>query len=379
MRYEQFKATLLEKHEGKNQGIPISTKLPQLRKILTSFAPGESILLCGGTGVSKSRWTVKHVIIDSLKSMIENPNGMKVRVLYNTLEISSMEIYLMVCSYLFKTKLKKYYSREQMLNLLGDKQVNTEFFEDLEKIRPSLEFLSTWVTIVEDCRTPTAWFKYCEKVLLDLGTVVNGKYVKKNPNIHVIIVTDTLNSFTSEKNETKLIGMTKFSSDYNKMFLRNFYQCTTVTLQQLSKDSQTQMWSNTGKKVEEKLVPTSENLKDYRSSPDDSSTVLAIFAPARHGLKKWEGYDVELFGNKLLFLYSLKANFSELIKPIPLYAELGWLHFEEIPDNYKEPTLYEAFLKQHNLITTGVNLLQSPAKLQFEQLFNKENGTIELE
>lgn len=360
MKYEDFKQTLLDKHQGKNQGILINSSLPQLRKLLPSFAPGESILVCGGTGVSKSRWTVKHVIIDSLKYMLANPDGMKVRVFYNTLEIGAIEIYLMVCSYLFKTKLNKYYSREQMLNLLGAKEVNEEFFEDLEKIRSSLEFMSRWITIVEDCRTPTAWFKYCEKVLLDLGEVVEGKYIKKNPNIHVIIVTDTINSFSLEKNETKLAGMTRFSSEYSKMFLRNFYQCTTVTLQQLSKDSQTSQWSNKGEKIEEKLVPTSENLKDYRSSPDDSSTVVALFAPHRHHLKKWEGFDVNRFENKLLFMYSLKANFSELIKPIPIYAELGWLNFEEVPYEEEHPNLYDAFLKKHGIANTKSKFKFSP-------------------
>ena len=64
---------------------------------------------------------------------------------------------------------------------------------------------------------------------------------------------------------------------------------------------------------------------------------------------------------------------------IPIYTNYNTLTFEEVPNALTHPTLYKSFLKQKGLLEEGVSLV-SPAKLQFQQLFNKEeNGTIELE
>lgn len=380
MRYEQLRKTYEDRWKGLNQGIPVNSKYKRLREVIPSWDLGEATLLLGQSGSGKTRFIFKVLVLDSLKFMSKNPKK-KVRILFNSLELSELDFYSMLVCYLFKEKLGIVMSSEYLLNKLQKEELDVQLFENLEKIKPQIEFFNSWVTIKDDIRTADAWFKYCKKILDDAGYVdEQGKYQKKDPNLHFIILVDTLNALSIPSGSNKLVEMTKYSSEYMKQTLRGFYKCHCVQLQQMSKDPQSSQFSMKGSRIEEKLLPQASDAKDFRSSEDDNSLVLSIFLPHKFRLDKWEGYDVKLFNKKLSFIYILKSNFTAtpIDEPIPFYIDHSTLSYEEIPDMYKHPILYKAFLKEKGLLEEGVSLV-SPAKLQFEQLFNKENGTIELE
>lgn len=383
MRYEQLKKTYEDRWKGLNQGIPVNYKYKRLREVIPSWDLGEATLLLGQSGSGKTRWIFKILVLDSLKFMSKNPKK-KVRILFNSLELSELDFYSMLVCYLFKEKLEIQMSTEYLLNKLQREEIDTQLFENLEKIKPQIEFFNSWVTIKDDIRTADAWFKYCKKILDDAGYVdEHGKYQKKDPNLHFIIVMDTLNALSIPSGSNKLVEMTKYSSEYMKQNLRGFYKCHCVQLQQMSKDNQNNQYTIKGSRIEDKLLPQASDAKDYRSSEDDNSLVLSIFLPHKFRLDKWEGYDVKLFNKKLSFIYILKSNFTAtpIDEPIPFYIDHSTLSYEEIPDMYKHPILFKAFLKEKGLLEKeGVNLLPSSAKMQFEQLFkNNKNETIELE
>lgn len=359
MRYEQLRQIILEKQQGIGAGIPVSREFPQLRRIIPSYNPGEQILLASGEGSGKTRMVIRLVIIECLKYMLSNPNGMKARIFYNSLELSEFEVYLILLSYLFKAKLNKIYSRDVILNFLGEPSVNEEFFQDLEKIKPSIEFFNTWVTVVDNVKDIESWYKYCTKILHDMGEIKEGVYVKKNPNILPIFIADTLNSFTV-RTSTRQDTIKKYSADYSKLYLRNFYQSCVIQVQQMSKDSQSTMFSSAGKVVEEKFKPTSTALKDARDTPDDANTVISLLNPEKFKLSKWEGFDLSVFRKRILFFYHLKTNFSEMIDPFAMYTNLGTLEIEEIPNPQAHPNLYEAFLKKHGIVNTKSKFTFNP-------------------
>lgn len=379
MRFTDFKETLLNKWKGISLGIPINPNLKRLKSVLGTWEPNEALLFAGATGSGKSRYIFKHAVIDSLRYVSKHPKA-KVRVLWLSLELSELEMVIMLCQHLFKEKLEKLYTRDFILNKFQKTEPDKEFFDDLEKIKPSIEYFFSHVTIVTEIRTVKKWMEYCTKILNDLGTVVDGKYVKKDPNLLVIAVVDTINTFTPEPNQTKLVTISDYSENHMKKTLRNFYGVSLISIQQLDKQSQTSQFSNTGKRVAEKHRVSSENLKDSKSTIDDHSMGIAIFSPHRFHIEHWEGYDIAPFKYSINFLHILKNNFGEMVDPIAIYTNPMTLEYEEIPDPKSEKTLYDAFMKKHKLTSEGVNLLSSPAKLQFQQLFNKEeNGTIELE
>ena len=190
--------------------MPLNSHYKKLRDVLPSWDSFEAISLMGGSGTGKTKMIFKIAVLDSLEYMSKNPNGMKVRILINSLELSELELYTMLVCYLFKKKLNLEITREYLLNKFQKEDIDKELFDNLEKIRPTIEFFSKWVTVKDDVRTGLAWFNYCKKILDDAGTIVDGKYVKKNDKLHFIIITDTLNALSVPSGSTKLIEMTKF-------------------------------------------------------------------------------------------------------------------------------------------------------------------------
>ena len=310
MRFEKLKQAYLDRWQNKNQGIPLNSEYTRLREVLPSWDSAEAISLMGGSGTGKSKFIFRVAILDSLEYMSRNPDGMKVRILINSLELSELELYTMLVCYLFKKKLNIEITREYLLNKFQQQDIDKDLFDNLERIRPTIEFFSSWVTVKDDVRTGLAWFNYCKSILDDAGTVVDGKYVKKNEKLHFIIITDTLNALSVPSGSTKLIEMTKFSAEYMKQILRNFYGATCIQTQQIEKGRQSSQFDNKGSRVDEKFLISASDGKDYKSSEDDNSLVLGIFLPHKYRLDKWEGFDVRMFNKKLTFLYVLKSNFT---------------------------------------------------------------------
>ena len=349
MRYDDLKKKLEDKQLGKDAGIPISSSFPNLRKTVGSFSPGEQILISASEGAGKTRFTIR-MIFEVIQYMVKNPTGMKARILYNSLELPAFEVYLILLSYLFYKNLGKVYTRDEMLNLFGEKHINKQFFEDLEKIKSSINYFNSVVTVIDDINTVEGWYKYCKKVLDEQGDIIEGKYVKKNPNLLTIIITDTVNAF-SVNEPTKTNAIKKWSGDYCKLQFRKFYQSNVINIIQQDKASQSTQFTTQGKRIEEKYIPSSSTMKDAKDLSDDSNTVIGLLNPSKFHLQKWFDYDVKTFNKNLLFIHHLKTNFSELQEPFPMWFEFQNLTLEEIPDINKHPILYENFLKKKGLIS----------------------------
>lgn len=364
MKYEDLKQKIIDKQTGKNSGIPISNKYPMFKKMMGGgFNPSEQILLLSGTGAGKTRSSIALCVLECLRYMNKNKDKTQARIFINSLELNDLEVYIIVVIAFIKEKLNKVYTREDIIAVKEWGKTNTEFLEDLEKIKPLLNYFSSNVTVVTDCRNVESWYKYCVKVLNELGDIKNGEYFPKNPKLLPLFITDTVNAFTLGAGESKQNIIKKWSSEYSKMYLRNFYKACVINIQQLSKDSQTTQYSSKGERVEEKFTPTAENAKDARDTPDDSNIVMAIMNPAKFNLKKWEGLDISLFKKNVLFFYHLKSNFSEMIDPFAMYVDLNTLEFEEIPDPKKHPNLYKNFIEKKGIVNKNSLLLEGKNKL----------------
>lgn len=370
MKYEDLKQKIRDRWDNKNQGVPLSNKFPRLSKTISSWDNAEATLLLGGSGTGKTKFVFKVVVLDSLEYMKNNPNKMEVFILINSLELTELEMYVMYLCYLFKTKLKKKITREYLLNKFQFEKIDGELFEDLETLKPDINFFNKYVTIYDNKTTADSWYLECKSRLLQEGKLdAFDKYVKNSNNKHFIIVTDTLNAFSIPNGSNKLQEMMKFSSVYMKQMLRNKYQTHCITLQQLDKSSQQNQFSQKGTRIEEKLLPQASDAKDYKSSEDDNSLVLAIFLPHKYRLEKWEGYPVDIFEGKLSFIYILKSNFTytSINEPIAMYVDHSTLEYEEIPSHSDLPDSdYQKFLKEKGIIAKEKNV-DSKLKLLLKQ------------
>ena len=59
--------------------------------------------------------------------------------------------------------------------------------------------------------------------------------------------------------------------------------------------------------------------------------VLALFSPARFGIKEYEGYNIDLLGDNFRSLIVLKSNFSISNVKVPLYFNGACSYYKELP------------------------------------------------
>lgn len=381
MTSEELYQQLHKRWTNQVNGFPILIDSPSFKDSLEELDDKQRILIAGGSGSGKSTLALR-LVIDAISHALRNPSIADVFVIWNSLEVGIDEILVQVVQFLMYKKLGKTYTRKKLLNKAHE-SFDEQLDKDFKAIQKSLDAFLSKIRFVR-LFTPLEFANYCTAILDDLHYVEikQGKKIvgeRKNPLMKVVLVSDTNDSYEGYDKYSKTEAVKRWNKYYTNKIFANTYKATMINVQQFSVDAQQAMYNNKGQLVIAKLIPNSQGLAEDRTSTRDHNYNYGIFSPQRFNVPEIDGIKTELFGNRLNFIYPIKMNFGAIGKGIPLLTNFNTLQYNEIPSPLTSPTLYEAFLKQHNLITSGVNLLQSPAKLQFQQLFNKENGNIELE
>jgi hypothetical protein len=373
----------LHKRWEEPTGIPLLLNAPSLKEALPEFQDTDRILITGSTGGSKTTMVFR-IVIDMISYCLKNPSKSDVLVLYDCIELPVIEMYIKFLQFVFYKKLNKEYTRARILNR-NQNGFDEELEHDFKLIQPSIDAFNSKIRFVRHF-TPSEFGNYCTAILDDLheikyegGKKIVGK--RKNPKLKVVIVVDTTDSFSADSmlKLNKQESVKYWNKHYTNKLLGNTYGCIMLNVQQQDVSSQSAVFYK-GERVDAKFTPSSENLSVDKESPRDHSLVLGVMNPFRFHIKEIEGMKISIFKSSLNLLYVLKSNFSTTGIMIPIYTNYNTLTFEEVPNALTHPTLYKSFLKQKGLLENeGVNFLISPAKAQFEQLFNKENGNIELE
>lgn len=372
----------LHKRWEEPTGIPLLLNAPTLKEALPEFQDSDRILITGNSGGAKST-LVFRLVIDMISYCLNNPKKSDVLILFNCVELPIHELYIKFLQFIFNKKLNKVYTRDRILNR-NQQGFDEELEHDFKIIQPSIDAFNTKIRFVRHF-TPSEFGNYCVKILDDLheikmegGKKIIGK--RKNPILKVVVITDTTDSLGADTflKLNKQESVKYWHKHYTNKLLGNTYGCVMINVIQQDVASQSVMFYK-GERVQERHVPTSEGISTDKEAVRDHSLVLGAMNPYRFHIKEIEGIKVETFKSQLNLLYVLKSNFSTTGVVTPLYTNYNTLEFTEVPNPSKHPILYQAFLKEKGLVSEGVNLLQSPAKIQFEQLFNKENGNIELE
>jgi hypothetical protein len=192
---------------------------------------------------------------------------------------------------------------------------------------------------------PTGIMKFCKRYAETVGTTnkkqyevydENGiaetrelfeSYTLNNPYKYIVPIIDTINFIDTEKGLTMKQSMDKMS-EYCAKILRNRYHMTPIVIQQQAFEVE---------KIDEfklkqgNIRPSVAGLGDSKYVSRDANLVLGLFSPARFGIKKYNGYNIEILEDNIRFLEVCVARDGEMGGMVALYFDGACSYFKELP------------------------------------------------
>lgn len=246
-----------------------------------------------------------------------------------------------------------------------NRSLPTFILKEIESMQDYFELLLSKVHIIDDIFHPTGILKVVKKRLLDPdngnyvdehgnkvetdkeGNIIPSldnsekfrqlKYVPKNPNKFVIVLTDNLQNIRSEKgNDNKWDAYDRFCRQYMRSVLCNTFDTCNCIVQQQEKSSGKAQFTNTGNQVVEKLLPTVAGLAEYKNSVDSAHCLLGIFNPYKYRVEHFQAgannwYDIIQLGDMYRNISILKSNFAETVNTSVLFDSFSET-FTELPN-----------------------------------------------
>lgn len=322
--------------------------------------PATYYLVTSFTKGSKSQFTSNVFIYNSLLQAYENPEKVRVKILYFPLEETPERITERFISYLLFKIHGVEISPKDLRSSKNSKPVPQEILDLIqgEDIQNLLKFFEENV-IFSDEANPTGIYKFCKKYAEDNGTVFYNtiKWTDKegNPQEHKkfdryepndskeirLIIIDTLNLVDLERGFTLKQSMDKMS-EYLAKELRNKYLYSPVVIQQQAFESEGNEAIKLGR-----VRPSAAGLGDSKYGSRDANIVLGLFSPARFDLPEYLGYDIRTFKDNIRFLEMCINRDGEMGGIVALYFNGAVCQFEELPrpDNVQEMNKWYTWLK----------------------------------
>jgi len=303
-----------------------------------------------------------------------HPEQVRIKIFYFTWEISSDEKYRQFISYmLFKRsggKIKL--SNRELKSIDPNKILKPEILELLktDDFRTYFEFFNTHVVFISDIRNATGVYKFCRDYAHNNGEIYYKKqiitdkethlqkeidimdYYKQNdPDEYRIVIIDHINLISPESGQDVRAAIDKLSSDY-AVKLRNNYNYTLVFIQQQAAAAESLESFKASK-----MKPSATNLSENKATARDANVLLGLYAPFRHEIPSFNGYDIKKFKDKIRFLEIIVDRDGEGNVVTPLFFEGAVGVFSELPSPTETQELNKIYAYLDREKTTKIALL----------------------
>ena len=318
------------------------------------------VIVTANSKVGKTKITDFMFLYNAVDFAYNNPNKLRIKIFYFTLEISADEKYRQFISHMLYVKSggKIKLSPTDLKSIDSSKPLKPEILELLHQKEyiDYFNFFSSNVLYISNIRNPTGINKFCRDYAHNNGKnyykkqVVTDRETKKtfevdildhyeqdDPDEYRMVILDHISLISPESGNTLHESITKLSSDYF-VKLRNNYHYTVVVVQQQSAETE----SLDSFKMN-KLRPSSTGLGDCKLTSRDVDLMLGLFAPFRHNIAAYEGYDITKFKDKIRFLEVIINRDGNSNLLVPLLFEGAVDYFKELPNPTNTDAMAEVY------------------------------------
>ena len=336
---EELQERRLRLLSGKINCIP--SPFPRFSEDFIGLEKHQVITVTSVTKGGKSQFCSFTFLFHPILYAFQNPDKVRVKVLYFNLEETQERVVERFMSYLlYRTKgwrisptalrsTKNVLPEEVMRALENDYGDIMKFFED------NVIFSSTG--------NPTGIYKECRQFMEERGQTFYKSYQKQNefgqmeekkqfdyyipndPDEYVIIFIDHISIIDCEKGMNLKQSMDKLS-EYLSKYMRNRYHCTPIIVQQQAMEVE-----GITARINNQDEATVASLGDSKYTARDSNIVLSLNSPFRTKKSYVEGYDITKFKDNIRFLKVLINRDGQMGGICPLFFDGAVCNFEELP------------------------------------------------
>ena len=335
---------------GMNKGLPMGFN--RLVEYIPGTQRGTYYLIGGETGSGKTAFTDDAFLYNPYDWYMSNPDiksGMKLKVFYWSLEIDkTIKMTKAICRKLFLD-----YGITHDINYVlsrGKNRVSDEIFKLVMSCKEHFEEMEDVLSIIDSNQNPTGINKFMldharTNGELKYKMVNNGggdikifdKYVPNHSNEYTIMIVDHISLMKREQGNNIKANIDKMSEYF--IALRNNFGYTPVVVQQLNRSN-----TATDRFKMDMVEPKLSDFKDSGNTQQDANVIMSLFAPHRHELEGFRGYDITKLKDRFRSVGVLKNRDgpSDVRVGLQFVGEVGY--FQEIPRaiKFKEnPALYK--------------------------------------
>ena len=324
--YERIRADLIRRREKILSGgvncIPCNFK--RFSQEWPGIERGKYYGITAQQKVGKTQLADKMFLYDPFFYAINNPDKIRLKVFYFSLEISEEEKYkqfmchlLYICS---KGKIR--ISQRELNSTVANNPLSQEILDvmDTEDYKRYYKFFEENVNITSDVRNPTGIVKLMKdyakangvwhKKTIDIvdkftGEVtqheVNDWYEPKDQDEYVICIIDHIGLITPESGK----DLHKSIGDLSKRYLielRDDYKYIPVVIQQQALQGESTENVKLGK-----LKPSVADLGDNKQTSQDFNMLFGIFSPMRNDIHEYLNYSIDKFKDNIRFMEIIVA------------------------------------------------------------------------
>lgn len=320
---------------GLNKGLPMGFN--RLVEYIPGIQQGTYYLIGGETGSGKTAFTDDAFLYNPYDWYKANPNsGVKLKIFYWSLEIDkTVKMTKGICRKLYTD-----YGMVTDINYVlsrGKNRISQETYDAVVSLKDHFYEMEDVLTIVDTASHPTAISKFMINHAVAHGDIIkkkvnNGKedvmvfdkYVPYNPNEYVIIIIDHISLMKREQGFNVKDNIDKMSEYL--IPLRNNFRYIPVVVQQLNRTN-----TSADRFKMDMVEPKLSDFKDSGNTQQDANVIMSLFAPARHELEKFRGYDIKKLKDRFRSVQVLKNRdgASDVRIGLQFVGEVGF--FQEIP------------------------------------------------
>lgn len=322
--------------------------LPRFEAELPGIEQKSYIQITANTKVGKTQIADALVLYNPVLFAKNNPDKIRLKIFYFTLEMSKEQKMLQMMSHLLwiLSRGKIRVSPKELRSVSADNPLEDEIIEILEsdEYTEYFKFFEEHVEFIDSIRNPFGIYKFMREYAKANGkqhtkildkvdklsgevtqTEVDDYYEPYDPDEYIIIIVDHMALLTAENGKNVRDAMIKLSSEYF-VALRNKYRYIPVAIvqQAMAQESNENMKLN-------KLKPTLDGYGDAKVIARDADLILGLFSPYRHSIRDYEGYNIELFKDNIRFMELIAGREGGGGSICPLFFDGAVNYFRELP------------------------------------------------
>lgn len=335
--FDEALSVIEHNRNNRHNCIPYDDKVPRFSEYLPGIEKKNYYLISGASGAGKSQFTDDFFVFTPYDFCLEKETNIEVEINYFSLEldrVSKMHQWMsrrLFTNYGIRSGIK-------VLQSVGKNRLNDHLWMAVQETRNYFEKLEDKIKLHDGITTPTRIAK-----AMELSAERNGKsyyktvqgpdgkitqqfthYVPNNKNKYSLWILDHYGLLSPDNKESIKLTIEELSRQF--VMARNRYGFIPVPIQQQTAESE-----NLDHFKSEKLLPSKTGLAESKLTYNDCDTAIGIFAPQKHDIKTFKGYNISEMRDGYRCVNIFKSRWGIDNLSIGLYFDGAVNFFKELP------------------------------------------------